>query len=211
MNKDLNYKIAALYNSVKAKRLSRKELYHGHFIDLIEENYLLPNNKILKRERIIKNNHKEAVIVIAITNDNNFLLVAQNRVDNIVSLEFPSGYIEEGETCTEAATRELLEETGYVPESTITLDTYYSQLGIDSAITNIVIAYNCNKQYNQNLSPNEYLNYSEFTFEELNELIENNIINSVGNKLAFYKYLYYNLYNQTKVSKVKTIKKYKSE
>ena len=107
MNKELNNKVNFLYNSVKIQYIGSKELYHGHFIDLIKENYLLPNNKVLNRERIIKNNHKEAVIIIAITNDNNFLLVAQNRVDNIVSLEFTSGYVEDNETSTEAATREL--------------------------------------------------------------------------------------------------------
>ena len=101
MNDKLNAKVNYLYDSVKAEHIDTRELYHGHFIDLIEEQYLLPNNKIIKRERIIKNRHKEAVIVIAITGDNKYILVSQNRIDNKISLEFPSGYIEEGETYIE--------------------------------------------------------------------------------------------------------------
>ena len=192
MNDELNKKINYLYNSVKAKHIDTKKLYQGRFIDLIEEEYLLPNNKTITRERIIKNMHKEAVIVIAITDDNKYILLAQNRIDNKVSLEFPSGYIEDGETCIEGAVRELLEETGYVSNSVNYLDSYYSQLGIDSSITHIVVANNCIKQYNQTLSPHEYINYMKFTFEELTELINENIINGVGNKLAFYELLYLN-------------------
>ena len=198
MNNELNKRVEYLFDSVNAQYIGSKELYHGNFINLIEEEYLLPNNKTIKRERIIKNNHKESVIVIAITSDNKYILVAQNRVNNKVSLEFPSGYIEEGETYIEASTRELLEETGYTPEAIEHLDSYYSQLGIDSSITHIVVAYNCIKKYDQSLSPNEYINYMEFTFEELQELINGDIIKSVGNKLAFYEYT-----NKEKALKIK--------
>ncbi len=192
MSDELKNKVNYLYNSVKAKHINTRKLYHGRFIDLIEEEYLLPNNKTIKKERIIKNGYKQAVIVIAITCDNKYLLVAQNRIDNIVSLEFPSGYIEYGEAYIKGAIRELLEETGYVSNSVQHLDSYYSQLGIDSSITHIVVAKDCIKQNNQNLSPNEYINYMEFTFKELDELISKNVIKSVGNKLAFYKLLYLN-------------------
>jgi ADP-ribose pyrophosphatase len=187
MNDKLINKINYLYDSVKAKQIATKELYHGHFIDLVEEQYLLPNNKVITRERIIKNGHKEAVIIIAITTDNKYLLVAQNRVDNKVSLEFPSGYIEDGETFIEAAIRELVEETGYVTNSVHYLDFFYSEPGINSSMTHIVIANNCIKLHNQNLSPHEYINYMEFTFEELSDLINESIINGVGNKFAFYE------------------------
>ena len=37
MNSELENKVNYLYDSVKAEHISTKELYHGHFIDLIEE------------------------------------------------------------------------------------------------------------------------------------------------------------------------------
>ena len=74
------------------------------------------------------------------------------------------------------------------------LDSYYSSLGIDSSLVYIFVAYDCERLYDQNLGNMEYINYEEFSLEEVWELINNNIINGVGNKLAFYEYL--NLYNK---------------
>lgn len=191
---ELKNKIDKLFVMTKAKYLDFRILYNGKFIDLIEEDYLLPNGVIINRERIIKNKGKSSVIVIAITKDNKYLLVSQNRIDNMLTLEFPSGYIEEGENAKEGAIRELREETGYVCCDIKLLDSYYSSLGIDSSLVYIFVAYDCERLYDQNLGNMEYINYEEFSLEEVWELINNNIINGVGNKLAFYEYL--NLYNK---------------
>ena len=48
-------------------------------------------------------------------------------------------------------------------------------------------ANDCIKTDNQNLGESEYINYLELEFNELRELFDNNVINSVGNKLAFYE------------------------
>ena len=171
MNKELNEKIKNLTNLTKAKLLSSQDTYTGKFIKIITEKYQLPNNKIIKRERIEKNINKEAVIIIAITEQNKYLLVIQNRVKNIVSIEFPSGYIEENESIKAAASRELQEETGYYSNNIEIIDNYYSAIGIDSSIVNIVIAYNCQKITTQALGESEYINFSEFTYEELKEKV----------------------------------------
>lgn len=195
MNKELDYKINNLIKNTKANIISSKTLYKGNFIDLIEEDYLLPNNVVMKRERIRKNNNKEAVIVVAETIDNKYLLVVQNRINNLTTIEFPSGYIEEGENAIEAGLRELLEETGYISYDVREIDSYYNSLGIDSSIVHIVIAYGCEKVSKQNLGKYEYINYDEFFLEELKELVDNNYINGVGNKLAYYELL--NILNKT--------------
>ena len=195
MNKELDYKINNLIKNTKANIISSKTLYKGNFIDLIEEDYLLSNNVVMKRERIRKNNNKEAVIVVAETIDNKYLLVVQNRINNLTTIEFPSGYIEEGENAIEAGLRELLEETGYISYDVREIDSYYNSLGIDSSIVHIVIAYGCEKVSKQNLGKYEYINYDEFFLEELKELVDNNYINGVGNKLAYYELL--NILNKT--------------
>ena len=189
MEKDLRNKIKSLLEKTKAEYLDSKSLYKGKFIEVIEEKYLLPNNVIMPRERIIKNNDKESVIIIPITIDNKYLLVTQNRINEITTLEFPSGYIEENESIIEAGTRELLEETGYYSDNIQIIDTYYTSLGIDSSLVHIVIAYDAIKIKEQNLGKYEFINYAEFTFEELQELIKEDYIKGVGNKLAFYEVL----------------------
>lgn len=46
-----------------------------------------------------------------------------------VSVSFPSGYLEEGESPYEAALRELKEETGYIPKYIKLLDSFYQDEG----------------------------------------------------------------------------------
>lgn len=186
MNK-LNTKIEKIINKTKAKFLEEKTLYQGKFITLKEEKYKLPNNKILIRESIKKNKNKEAVIIISMTKTKKFILVVQNRTNEITSIEFPSGYIEENEEVEDAAKRELQEETGYISEKIEKLDTCFAQLGIENSIIHIVLAKNCKKISSQNLGEDEYINYDTFTLKELENLIKQNYIKGCGNKLAYYE------------------------
>ena len=183
-------KVNKLKNDTKANLLSTKVLFKGSFIDVIEEEYLLPNNTLMKRERIIKNKNKKAVVIITITTDNKLVLVSQNRVNNKVTLEFPSGYIEKNENVIEASSRELLEETGYVSNDIKVLDNCYFQMGIDSSKVYIAIAKNAIKVKNQQLGKFEYIKYDEFSLNELKELIDKNYIKGIVNKLAFYELIY---------------------
>lgn len=187
MNNLLYTKLNNLFSKTKATHISSKTLYNGKFIKLISEKYKLPNNKIIDRERIEKNSNKESVIIIAITKENKFILVVQNRINELTSIEFPSGYIEEDESVEEAANRELQEEVGYISNDITILDSYRSSLGIDASIVNIVLAKNCFKISEQNLGENEYINFDEFPFDELCYIVKENYINGCGNKLAFYE------------------------
>jgi 8-oxo-dGTP pyrophosphatase MutT (NUDIX family) len=61
---------------------------------------------------------RDYVTVVAVTDDNRFLLVRQFRpAVGRTTLELPSGHVENGETPESAARKELLEETGYVAET----------------------------------------------------------------------------------------------
>ena len=187
MNNDLENKIKSMIHDTKAEQINVKELYKGKFITLLEEDYKLPNGTIIQRERITKNNGKQAVIIVSKTQDNKYLLVVQNRINGIVSVEFPAGYVEEGEDVITAAKRERLEETGYESDDMYLLDSYRSSLGIDGSTINIVVANNSVKTSNQILDDSEYINYDLFTLEEIGELINNHYINGAGNRLAYFE------------------------
>ena len=186
----MNNKLNKLINKTRGKLISEKILYKGNYINVIEEDQLLPNGKLIKREKIIKNKGKNSVIIIAITRDNRFILVCQNRINSLTTLEFPSGYIEDKENVIDASKRELLEEIGYASNKIEIIDNYINSISIDGSSITIVVAYNCKKASPQHLGSSEYINYLEFSFDEVKCLIESDCISSGGNRLAFYKYLY---------------------
>ena len=185
-------KINNLYNAVKGKFIKKELLYSGNFLSVLRETYKLPNKKIVKKEKVIKNDGKNSVIVIAITKDRKYIITFQNRIKDTTIAEFPAGYIENNEKPIEAAKRELLEETGYITDDLFIVDGAYTSPGIDNSITYIVIANNCSKTNKKSSNGTELVNYGLFTEFELNYLIIKNIMNGAMNKLA-----YYNLINNT--------------
>lgn len=185
-------KINNLYKAVKGKFIKKELLYSGDFLSVLRETYKLPNKKIVKKEKVIKNDGKNSVIVIAITKDRKYIITFQNRIKDTTIAEFPAGYIENNEEPIEAAKRELLEETGYITDDLFIIDEAYTSPGIDNSITYIVIANNCSKTNKKSSNGTELVNYGLFTEFELNYLIIKNIMNGAMNKLA-----YYNLINNT--------------
>ncbi len=187
--KTLLNKINELYEKVKGKSIKDEILYNGKFIKLLKETYELPNKKIVEKEKIIKNNGKNAVIVIGITQDNEYIITFQNRIKDKIIAEFPSGYIEPNEEVIEAAKRELREETGYVSDSLFLIDEAYTSPGIDNQIIYIVVANNCIKTNHIKNDGTELVRYSLFNETELKYLIYSNIMNGALNKLAYHSLL----------------------
>lgn len=185
-------KINNLYKAVEGKFIKKELLYSGNFLSVLRETYKLPNKKIVKKEKVIKNDGKNSVIVIAITKDRKYIITFQNRIKDTTIAEFPAGYIENNEEPIETAKRELLEETGYITDDLFIVDEAYTSPGIDNSITYIVIANNCSKTNKKSSNGTELVNYGLFTEFELNYLIIKNIMNGAMNKLA-----YYNLINNT--------------
>ena len=179
-------RINKLYEKVKGKQINKEILYSGKFLSLLCETYELPNDKVVKKEKVNKNGGKNAVIIIAVTNNEEFIITFQNRINDKIIAEFPAGYIEEGESPIEAAKRELEEETGYSTDDIVMLDEVYTSPGIDNSITYILIANDCVKTTEQKTDGTELVNYGLFNSRELDYFINNNIMCGSANKLAYY-------------------------
>ena len=152
----------------------------------MKEIYELPNGKTVKKEKVVKNGGKNSVIVVAITDNNEFVITIQSRINGERIVEFPSGYIEVGEEPINAAKRELVEETGYTSDDVIVLDETFTSPGIDNSTTYIVLANNCVKREKTKDDGSELVNYGLFSKEQLKYMIEDNIMKGAINKLAYY-------------------------
>ena len=179
-------RISNLYKMVKGNLLHSEMLYNGKFLDILEEVYALPNDKIVKKEKVIKNNGKDSVIIIALTQDNKYIITSQNRMNEKIIAEFPSGYIERDEDVLDAASRELMEESGYVSDELSIIDQVYTSPGIDNSTTYIVFAQNCIKKCTPENKGTELVKYELFSEKELEYLVNNNIMSGAINKLAYY-------------------------
>ena len=179
-------KISELYKKVKGKFIQEEILYSGKFLQILRETYRLPNENMVSKEKILKNGGKDSVIVIAITQEKEYIITIQNRIKDKLIAEFPSGYIENGEDPIETAKRELKEETGYVSDDLFLIDEAYTSPGTDNSNSYIVVANNCIKTDEKSDDGTELVEYGLFSEKELEYLINKNIMNGAMNKLAYY-------------------------
>ena len=183
--KELLARIKKTYDKSSGKLLEDKTLYTGKFLKIISESYKI-QDRVIEKEKVVKNNGKNAVIIVSITDDDQYIITLQNRMNEKMIAEFPSGYIEPSESPIEAAKRELLEETGYSSDNIKIIDEVYTSPGIDNSKTYIAIASNCIKAGEEQKIGNEIVSYDIFTKKELDYMIENGFICGAMNRLAYF-------------------------
>lgn len=179
---ELNKKIDEL-------KMVKQEIINEECKFLSTEKYKikLNNGETIIREKLLKNGtQKSAVVILAITLENEILLSVEPRVftNETVLANLPAGYKEENETIYEAALRELKEETGYTTNDIELLNSYYQDQGISGALNYAFICRNCIKVSNQKLDESEYINIYKCDYEKINELIEMGYIKDANSILT---------------------------
>jgi len=98
----------------------------------------IPSGRKTTREIV---EHGECVAIVAIDSDGNLLLVNQFRqpVEREL-LEIPAGGIEPGEDPVAAVSREMQEETGYLPRKVERLGGFYSSPGYCTEYLHLYLA-----------------------------------------------------------------------
>ncbi len=130
-------------------------------------------------------------MVIAKTNENQFVLVKQYRrgIDEIC-LEFPAGAIETNEDFADGLKRELLEETGYSSEEPIIL---LGQFPVNPANqTGEVVIFFWDKvilTHGPNLDPTEEIEVVLMSEADVQESFKSLVIKHPIHHLAWYRYL----------------------
>lgn len=173
------------------KTVKKEEINsNGNFITIKNFRVTLNDGTVIKRQQILKDGTDgSAVIVMPIIKDGEILTIVESRalLPQTVAVGFPAGYLGKNENIEEGVLRELREETGYIAEKLVLLDSFYQDEGCSSACIYSYLALGCEKKYPQKLDEGEALRYMTFTLEELEELESLGYIVSSNNKLTLDK------------------------
>lgn len=109
------------------KTMKTEKIYEGKILNLRIDTVELPDKKYSKREIV---EHPGAVAIIALTENNEIVLVKQYRkaIEREL-IEVPAGKLEIGEEPKETVIRELKEETGYTAKKIDYLLEFYTSPG----------------------------------------------------------------------------------
>lgn len=158
-------------SNLKEKTLSSKSVFEGSLLKVMVDDVKLPDGNTAKREHI---NHCGGVCVAALDGENNLYFVKQYRYPyHETVLELPAGKLEKGQTPLENGKRELLEETGCVGYSYISLGQMYPTPGYTNEITHMY-ACRVNSVGNNKTDNDEFLEVEKIPLDKAVEMVLNN-------------------------------------
>lgn len=99
-------------NNTHWQRLERKTVYDSKFLKVYEDKVKLGDDKVIDDYTVVE---KPSIVMVVATDVDNSLIVLREykyAADDTL-LTLPAGHKKNGETPTDAAKRELIEETGY--------------------------------------------------------------------------------------------------
>ncbi len=171
------------------KTLRSKLVYSNSFLDLYEDEVLLPNNKVSKR---IYAKHLGAAAVLPITKDNKVVLTKQYRYPiKSVSIEIPAGKKDfKGELGIDCVKRELEEETNYTSDNLQFLLSTHNCVGYSNEAIEIYIAYDCIYEKGiRESDEDEFIETKVYELEEVIKLIDTGVITDAKTIIAVQAYL----------------------
>lgn len=120
-----------------------------------------------KQQDFISIDSKDWAAVIPVKGEN-FLMVKQWRHgEKALSIEFPGGVIDEGESPLQGAVRELKEETGCTAQKMVYLGTVNPNPAFMTNHFHVFAAFGLEQTGSQTLDADEYLNYLELPKAEV--------------------------------------------
>ncbi len=153
------------------KQLSSKRILNNPLLQVDEDIVELPNGKkstyVLHAPTSV-----HSVIMIAVNKDKKILIQQEySYPPNEIMWQLPGGSMEEGETVTEAALRELAEESGYSAHKTTELGYFYVNNRKSNRKQHIVLCEDLFKHKLQEDS-DEFIDSNWLTLDEIHEKIK---------------------------------------
>ncbi len=169
---------------LKETTISSKEVFGGRILHVVHDEVMLSDGSHTMREVV---RHPGGVCVAALDDDNNLLFVRQFRYPyKEAVLELPAGKLEKGSTPLENGRRELLEETGAVGYSYISLGQVYPSPGYTDEIIHL---YACRVKEQGESRPDEgeFLNVERIPLLKAAEMVLNNRLFDSKTQIAVLK------------------------
>jgi 8-oxo-dGTP pyrophosphatase MutT (NUDIX family) len=159
------------------ERKSRREILNTPVFRLHEETSLHPETGAEGRYYVL--DAPNWVNIIAITEQNELVMVRQWRHGTAaVELEIPAGALEAGEDPVAAATRELLEETGYSPKKAHLLGEARPNSAIQSNHCFTVLCEGCTLTGETHFDPGEQITHELMPMSELRDRVKDGTLRS---------------------------------
>lgn len=165
--------------------LNSRYIYETPFGNLRSDRVLLPNDEII--ENYYVNEYPEWVNIVAITENDEILLVKQYRHGGgDFFIEIPAGKIEENEDLESAVMRELREETGYTSDaSPLKLGRFYTNPGVSTNTITTFFVKDCYKVGEQKLDPTEFAEALVVPVSEFERMVIEGEINQMFTVFAY--------------------------
>lgn len=166
------------------KRLSGKTVFDGRILHIKLDEVELGDGSKENREVV---EHPGGVCIAALDSENNLLFVRQFRYPyKEIVLELPAGKLEKDSTPLENGKRELLEETGAVGYSYISLGQVYPSPGYTNEVIHL---YACRivRQGESRPDEGEFLNVEKIPLDKAVEMVLNNIVPDAKTQIAVLK------------------------
>jgi ADP-ribose pyrophosphatase len=162
----------------------------------VEESEVIIKNKTYKTHKIIEN---DIVVILPIVREGYILLEEQYRYGiNKILYELPAGHVEKGENLTNAAKRELEEETGFKADKMTFMTFFYGTPGIISKRESLFVAEGL-QEGTVHLDFDEEIKVREISIDDCIKMIESNEIIDAKTIIAL---LYYKVVTEKRRSNV---------
>ena len=155
------------------KQINREEIYSGKVIHVVKDEVELDDGSRTYREVVL---HNGGACIALRDDEGKYFMVKQFRYSLGKEMyEFPAGKIEKGEDPDEAIAREAIEETGYEALNIRKFNCIVPTCGYCSE--KIYLYYGeAGRRLGQHLDIDERIDLYRFTFDEIRDMIRNDLI-----------------------------------
>lgn len=167
------------------KTLDVKEVFKTPWFRIAQHKVELPDGKVY--DNYFVREHQNVVMIFPMTEDGKVVMVKEFKYGAKTVIEtLPAGMMEDGETPEKSARRELVEETGYVPNSMEHIKTFLIDPTGCSSQIHIFFATGCVCKYQQSLDPTEEIEVFTVSIDELRKKVQSNDISTLTTVGAIY-------------------------